>query len=265
MRIPHLLAGLALVVLATPAHAHDCETAKATDVPGSPGLVRIETATRTLIVHAPPARPAHVAAPAATFRALQTLYDADGTTATPVDTVHVNVGDTVHFQWVIGSHTLTNGTGSGDPDAGLAFDYLLNSAHQTFDTTFTAPTVLNFFCQIHETFNMRGVIIVGSQSGVPPGGAVTTARFTRPPTPNPSRGEMTFAIGLPREAMVEIAVLDMSGRRVATLANDRLAAGERTFRWNGLAASGAPARPGRYVVRMRADGTVTTRTFSLLR
>jgi len=263
MRTPCLLVALAL--FATPANAHECQTARVSEVPGAPGLVRIETATRTLIVHAPPAAPARVTAPAATFRALLNKFDADNNAATVVDTAHVDVGATVHFQWVTGVHTLTNGTGSGDPDAGTKFDYSLDAAHTTFDTTFTQPTVLNFFCTIHELSSMRGVIIVGSQSGVPPGAGVATAHFTRPPTPNPSRGEMTFAIGLPREAMVEIAVLDMSGRRVATLANERIAAGERIFRWDGLAAAGAPARPGRYVVRMRADGVVTNRAFSLLR
>jgi plastocyanin len=265
MRTPRLLVGLALALFATPAHAHDCQTARATEVPGSPGLVRIETASRTRIVHAPPAAPARAMAVAATIRALLNKFDADNSTATVVDTVRVNVGATVRFQWVTGVHTLTNGTGSDDPDAGTKFDYSLDAAHPVFDTTFTQPTVLNFFCTIHEVSSMRGVIIVSAQAGVPPGGNGTIARFTRPPTPNPSRGEMRFAIGLPREAMVEIAVLDMSGRRVATLANERVAAGERTFRWNGIAAGGAAARPGRYVVRMRADGVVTTRAFSLLR
>ncbi len=64
--------------------------------------------------------------------------------------------------------------------------------------------------------------------------------------PNPAR-VATVKFALPRQSDVELAVFDLSGRRVATLAKGPLAAGEHTRTWDG---SGAGA--GVYFVRLRA-------------
>ena len=48
----------------------------------------------------------------ATFTASGFQFNDDGSTGTPIDTVHIDVGQTVLWQWVSGLHTITSGTGS---------------------------------------------------------------------------------------------------------------------------------------------------------
>lgn len=98
--------------------------------------------------------------PAATFTASGTQFDADGNSATVVDTVVIGAGQTVEWRRVSGFHTVTSGTGSDDPDAGALFDQSLTSTAVPFFYTFTAPGTYPFFCRPHEFFDMKGVVVV---------------------------------------------------------------------------------------------------------
>lgn len=99
--------------------------------------------------------------PVVTFRAFSLNYDYDSNpTGTPTDSVVIGVGDIVEWQRVIGAHTITNGVESGDPDAGALFDQPLDAANPVFQFQFNAPGRYPFFCRPHESFNMRGVVIV---------------------------------------------------------------------------------------------------------
>lgn len=75
--------------------------------------------------------------------------------------------------------------------------------------------------------------------------------------PNPARGALRVEFALPRATDLNLDVLDVQGRRVATLAEGYSPAGRHEVIWNGMAAGG-PARSGIYFIRMRAAG----RTFS---
>ncbi|HDR06778.1 MAG TPA: T9SS type A sorting domain-containing protein, partial [Candidatus Coatesbacteria bacterium] len=73
--------------------------------------------------------------------------------------------------------------------------------------------------------------------------------------PNPAAGLVSFDLELPADGSVELAIYDLSGRRVATAASGELAAGRHTVSWD---AGGAPA--GVYIARLvTADGALTTR------
>jgi hypothetical protein len=74
------------------------------------------------------------------------------------------------------------------------------------------------------------------------------------PAPNPARGLSTFELSLPRAARVEVAVFDLGGRRVRTLAAAALDAGDHAVRWDGRAEDGAPAPTGLYFARAVVDG-----------
>ncbi len=254
--------------LLLPAHAtyaapHCSARATVTPVPDDPGAFRIETPHGTTSARHPPATPA---AGAALFiiGARDTTFDADGNPATVHDTLVVPIGSTVRWELVAGIHTVTNGHDSGDPEAGTRFSYLLDGTHPTFDSTFTQPTTLYFFCYFHEPV-MTGTLIVQQNAGVPGGAPAAAATFSRTPAPNPARGLVSFAIALRREEPVEITVLDLAGRRVATLFHGRLAAGEHRFAWDGAAGAGARAPAGQYRVRLRAGGVDESRAFSLVR
>jgi hypothetical protein len=78
---------------------------------------------------------------------------------------------------------------------------------------------------------------------------------------NPVVGDPAVRFALPRVTTVRIAVYDISGRRLATLADGSYSAGEHSATWNT-----ARAQPGIYFARMIADGrTFTTRMVLLSR
>jgi hypothetical protein len=242
---------------------HCASKAKVTPVEGAPGQFQITTSRGSVIARTPPTPRAANAGVLYTINGLSDTWDADNNSATVVDTLIVPIGSTVRWHLVTGIHTITNGHDSADPEAGKKFDYLLTTTSPNFDSTFTQPTTVYFFCYFHEP-SMVGTLIVRQTADVPGGGA-TTVGFSRPPSPNPSRGTVSFAITLPREQQVEISVLDIAGRRIATVARDRLSAGEHPFRWDGRTSAGQKAPAGQYRIRLRAESAEQTRAFSLLR
>lgn len=77
--------------------------------------------------------------------------------------------------------------------------------------------------------------------------------------PNPVRDDAAIAFTLARDGVARVEVLDLAGRRVATLADGAMRAGDHALRW-----SGAGARPGVYLVRLAcADGVRVQRVVRL--
>ncbi len=76
------------------------------------------------------------------------------------DTLYIAAGDIVIWSWTSGSHTVTNGTGAADPNAGSLFDASLNSVNPTVQYTFTTPGTVPYFCRPHEGLGMKGVVFV---------------------------------------------------------------------------------------------------------
>lgn len=81
-----------------------------------------------------------------------------------------------------------------------------------------------------------------------------------PARPNPFHGSTTFAIRLPATAPVDLAVHDLAGRRIATLAHAVYGPGEHSFSWDGAGAHG-----GLYFVRLTVNGQVLSTRVAMLR
>lgn len=77
--------------------------------------------------------------------------------------------------------------------------------------------------------------------------------------PNPARGEVRVRWSLPRGGDAEVAVFDVQGRRVATLARGTQAAGSHDATWSGRDEQGRPAAPGVYLVRVRTNEGLASR------
>jgi plastocyanin len=202
---------------------------------------------------------------AATFRvgpSLSLRFDADGTTATAVDTVHIAVGDAVLWQWFSGTHTVTSGTGSLDPNAGAIFDAPSTSAAPQFTVTFTEPGTFPFFCRLHEDFSMRGVVVVTGATSVPAGS--TGLGFSAAPSPNPTRGEVSVRFEVTRAGRSRLDVLDVNGRQVAVALDSWLEPGAHAVTWDGRA-GGQRAAAGVYFLRLRLPGYDATRVIVLAR
>jgi hypothetical protein len=70
---------------------------------------------------------------------------------------------------------------------------------------------------------------------------------------------------VPAASTARLEVFDLTGRRVASLLEGVLPAGEHALAWNGRDAGGGFARPGIYLVRFTAGGQVTSRRVVLVR
>jgi len=243
-----------------------CAPAIVTPVAGDPGAYRIQTPHGTTIARrAAPVRP--TATPLAVYRVFPSSFDADGDTLGTVhDTIVVAPGTVV--RWVRagpGFHTVTNGADSGDPTAAAEYSLIFDDTTKSVELTFTAPGRHDFFCFIHEPIMEGSIIVTTGTAGVGPRGPITRATFTRPPTPNPTRGDVGFAIALPRSSGVSLSVHDVAGRRVASLQDGPLAAGEHAFRWDGRGAGGRTLQSGRYFIQLVAGDVRETRAVSIVR
>ncbi|MFN8177897.1 MAG: FlgD immunoglobulin-like domain containing protein [bacterium] len=81
--------------------------------------------------------------------------------------------------------------------------------------------------------------------------------------PNPSRGEIVLDLAAPSgRTVAELAVFDVAGQRVVTLATG--IAGGGTFTWNGRNAAGERVAPGVYFARVTAGSESRSRRLVLL-
>src|SRR5262249_55357778 len=69
------------------------------------------------------------------------------------------------------------------------------------------------------------------------------------PQPNPFGGITRFSVNLPRAAQVDIAVHDVAGRRIATLAHGVQEAGRKSYPWGG-----SSQRSGLYFIPPAGQG-----------
>lgn len=98
-----------------------------------------------------------------------------------------------------------------------------------------------------------------------PGGAVGVTAFSvGAAAPNPTQGACAFDVLLPEAAEVDVAILDVAGRVVRTLAPGILSAGRQKVAWDGLDRSGSAVAPGLYFASFRTPlGTAVTRVMRM--
>lgn len=98
-------------------------------------------------------------------------------------------------------------------------------------------------------------------TGVEPRGDMPSLMLAS--APNPFRDRTRIACTLPVAGALQVEVLDVSGRRIRTLASGPHAAGTHTLQWDGRDLAGAPVRAGLYLVR--ATSTGSTRSLRVVR
>ncbi|NNE07301.1 MAG: hypothetical protein HKN20_01940 [Gemmatimonadetes bacterium] len=75
-------------------------------------------------------------------------------------TLVVTRGDTVQWNWSIGIHTVTSGTGFADPNVGALFDAPLDSANEFSYVFFDTVGAYPYHCIPHQLDGMTGTIVV---------------------------------------------------------------------------------------------------------
>ncbi|MBN1424754.1 right-handed parallel beta-helix repeat-containing protein [Candidatus Fermentibacteria bacterium] len=83
--------------------------------------------------------------------------------------------------------------------------------------------------------------------------------------PSPSRGDVTFRYALPEADHVTLAILDLSGRLIATLEDGPRPAGFPSVVWDGHTSMGNAVASGVYLCRMATSATADTFRFVLVR
>lgn len=90
-----------------------------------------------------------------------------------------------------------------------------------------------------------------------PGAYVLSQNFPNPFNPSTFIGVTIPASSSPER--VKLEVFDVQGRRVATLIDDRLGAGNYVVQWDGRTSAGAQAASGTYFYRLKAGSATLTR------
>lgn len=120
----------------------------------------------------------------------------------------------------------------------------------------TTEAGLTYYYRLAVTYSGGGWATFGPLSVT--AGRAITAFDLEGISPNPTSGKAVIEYSVPRAAEVNVAMFDLQGREVVTLANGFHAVGRYQVTWSGEIKSGH-ARPGVYFVRMLGGGVSKTR------
>ena len=142
----------------------------------------------------------------------------------------------------------------------LVLDLSFNGApSQHFDSGLRAPGAtfpeINTRISLHGEYCHDSVLAVDAKpvSVAIVDDAGTTA-VALSAAPNPFSGPAAISFTLPRDAVVDLGVFDLAGRRIATLARrEAFTRGSYARSWDGRLASGALAPAGLYIVRLESS------------
>ncbi|MGH7740719.1 MAG: T9SS type A sorting domain-containing protein [Candidatus Eiseniibacteriota bacterium] len=205
------------------------------------------------------------AAPVDSFITGATNFNEDNNSATQIDTARITVGDAILFKYGTGVlHSVVNGTGGADPNMGTLFNQGLTNSTENFTFTFTNQGTVPFFCAVHESFNMKGVVIVNGLAGAGPAASAGIG-FVAPPWPNPARSGIHVRFALASAGHARIDVIDAQGRKVANVLDRDLPAGESTASWDGRGSNGHGVPAGVYFLRLSAPNLSDVRRISIER
>jgi plastocyanin len=262
-----LRAGLALAVLLGAALALGASQPRTTDgvtVCAANDPAMGEARAQFFAAHPPHGGATGVQAVTAVYNVSNYIFDADANLLTQVDTVKINVGESVQFHWVSGIfHTTVSGH-STDIDAGSLWNLPVDALHPDQFVVFNTAGTFPFFCLSHgDFFNMVGVVVVKTTAGVGPGGQDKVG-FASSPAPNPSRGGFAVRFAVAQAGRAQVTAFDAAGRSVATLFDRDVAPGTYSAAWAGRSGAGGQLAPGTYFLRLTAPGVSDMRRITII-
>ena len=139
--------------------------------------------------------------------------------------------------------TVTFDDAGATPDSTYEATLVFQSADEPLPGASSQPDV-------HTVLQAR---VTGASTGVHPAGLPVATRLY-PPVPNPLVAGSTLRFDLARATGARLEVFDLSGRRVAVLADREFTAGRYSQHWDGRSDDGVAAGPGLYFVRLTPRG-----------
>lgn len=94
--------------------------------------------------------------------------------------------------------------------------------------------------------------------------AFTGRAYLSAAAPNPTPGRTSVTFGISRPEFVRLAVVDATGRRVATLREGMMAPGQYSKEWDGRTDRSGAAPPGLYFITLQTSEGVKTQRVALV-
>ncbi|MBU1700599.1 MAG: hypothetical protein KJ970_02460 [Candidatus Eisenbacteria bacterium] len=144
---------------------------------------------------------------------------------------------------------------------GTTSDFPLDEAHQVGsadDASYTeepGPGTWHYrvtAIDVHNNESEGSGEVILSPSSTVEESLPTMLSFSRP-HPNPAREQTAMTLALPKPQTVKVIVVDVSGARVAILAQGTQAAGVHRFVWDGRDDAGRPVASGIYLFQVEAE------------
>ena len=101
--------------------------------------------------------------------------------------------------------------------------------------------------------------------GLPVGAGSPARNSLQQNHPNPFNPQTTIAFAIKDRGHVRLAIYDVAGRLVRTLANESRASGAHEVTWDGRGNDGRPVASGVYLYRLTAGEFSQTRKMVLLK
>jgi hypothetical protein len=83
--------------------------------------------------------------------------------------------------------------------------------------------------------------------------------------PNPFNASTNISFDLPSDSRVELSIYDLLGRKIATLINGNLSAGNHVFTWDGRSGDGEAMATGVFFYRLRSSNFDETKKMLLVK
>lgn len=164
------------------------------------------------------------------------------------DTLTVESGDTVTWQWESGFHTTT---ANGIPDGAMQWNEILDSTHTSFSYVVTVAGTYHYI-SIPDLPSMAGRFTLPGPAGINP---VVQSPFSFELMGNPVRDRAVISYVSRITAAAVFTMYDQLGKKVQTITGTTILAGKHTYALNFDDVFPA----GMYFIMMQVDDVALTR------
>lgn len=176
---------------------------------------------------------------------------------------NANLGDTIKFQWVGGSHTTTcDGTnGTTRPAGAPSWNANINSGSPTFMYKVTVVGSYHFVCIPHAPDMAGNLTVVTNVNNI---SSIADVFSLAQNYPNPFNPTTKINFSIPKSGYTTLKVYDILGNEVSNLVNENLSSGSYSVDFNA-ASTGNALSSGVYFYRLQSSEFTEVRKMYLVK